>query len=113
MLILAGNTRAFAVISFAALASGRSACPVSTTYAALGGDYGRLAHVIDKVKPGVIFAENTKACAAALSALDLGGAVIVTGDPEGLGRQCRGNADPGDGNHGRRAGLNGDDGGDT
>lgn len=86
VLILAGNTRAFAVISFAALASGRSACPVSTTYAALGGDYGRLAHVIDKVKPGVIFAENTKACTAALSALDLGGAVIVTGDPEGLGK---------------------------
>lgn len=86
VLILAGNTRAFAVMSFAALASGRGACPVSTTYAALGGDFGRLAHVIAKVKPGVVFAEDSKACAAALQALDLGGAAIVTTDPAGLAK---------------------------
>jgi len=86
VLILAGNSRAFAVMSFSALASGRGACPVSTTYAALGGDYGRLAHVIAKTRPGVVFAEDTKACAAALEALDLAGAAIVTADPAGLSK---------------------------
>ncbi|MBW8811944.1 MAG: AMP-binding protein [Caulobacterales bacterium] len=86
VLILAGNTPAFAVMSFAAQASGRAACPVSTTYAALGGDYGRLAHVIAKVRPAVIFAEDTLVAGGALEALDLGGAQIVTGDPARLGK---------------------------
>ncbi|HET6970314.1 MAG TPA: AMP-binding protein [Phenylobacterium sp.] len=86
VLILAGNTPAFAVMSFAAQASGRAACPVSTTYAALGGDYGRLAHVIAKVKPAVVFAEDTALAGGALEALDLGGAEIVTTHPARLGK---------------------------
>jgi feruloyl-CoA synthase len=93
VLILAGNTPAFAVMSFAAQASGRAACPVSTTYAALGGDYGRLAHVIAKVKPAVVFAEDTAAAAKALAALDLGGAEIVTSDPSRLAKPAFAYAD--------------------
>ncbi len=84
VMILAGNTPAFAVMSFAAQAAGHAACPVSTTYAALGGDYGRLAHVIAKVKPSVVFAEDSAMAAGALNALDLGGARIVTTDPSKL-----------------------------
>ena len=86
VLILAGNSPAFAVMSFAAQASGRAACPVSVTYAALGGDYGRLAHVIAKTKPAVVFAEDTALAAGALETLDLGGAVVVTTDPSRLKR---------------------------
>jgi feruloyl-CoA synthase len=86
VLILAGNTPAFAVMSFAAQASGRAACPVSVTYAALGGDYGRLAHVIAKVKPGVVFAEDSALAAGALDTLDLGDASIVTTDPSKLAK---------------------------
>ncbi len=86
VLILAGNTPAFAVMSFAAQAAGRAACPVSVTYAALGGDYGRLAHVVSKVRPGVVFAEDTAMAKGALEALDLGGATIVTGDPGRLSK---------------------------
>jgi feruloyl-CoA synthase len=86
VLILAGNTPAFAVMSFAAQASGRAACPVSVTYAALGGDYGRLAHVIAKVKPAVVFAEDSAMAAGALQALDLGGASLVTSDPSKLSK---------------------------
>ncbi|HVY86435.1 MAG TPA: AMP-binding protein [Caulobacterales bacterium] len=81
VLILAPNSPAFAVMTFAAYASGRAACPVSTTYAVLGGSYGRLAHVIAKVKPAVVFAEDSGAVGDALAALDLGGATIVTADP--------------------------------
>lgn len=86
VLILAGNTPAFAVMSFAAQAAGHAACPVSTTYAALGGDYGRLAHVIAKVKPAVVFAEDSAMAADALQALDLGHATIVTTDPTKLSK---------------------------
>lgn len=86
VLILAGNTPAFAVMSFAAQAAGRAACPVSVTYAALGGDYGRLAHVVSKVRPGVVFAEDTAMAKGALEALDLGEATIVTGDPGQLSK---------------------------
>ena len=86
VLILAGNSPAFAVMSFAAQASGHPACPVSVTYAALGGDYGRLAHVIAKVKPAVVFAEDTAMAKGALETLDLGEAVVVTGDPGQLSR---------------------------
>jgi feruloyl-CoA synthase len=81
VLILAGNTFGFAVMSFAAQAAGRAACPVSMTYAGLGGNFGRLAHVIAKVKPAIIFADDTAATAAALEYLDLGDARIVTADP--------------------------------
>ncbi len=93
VLVLAGNTPAFAVMSFAAQASGRAVCPVSTTYAALGGDYGRLAHVIAKVKPGVVFAEDSAMAAGALNHLDLGGAAIVTTDPSRLTKPATAYAD--------------------
>jgi len=86
VLILAGNTPAFAVMSFAAQASGRAVCPVSVTYAALGGDYGRLAHVVAKVKPGVVFAEDTATAKGALETLDFGDAKIVTADPAKLAK---------------------------
>jgi feruloyl-CoA synthase len=66
---------------------------VSTTYAALGGDYGRLAHVIAKVQPAVIFAEDTAMAKGALEALDLGGAAIITGDPSGLAKFATAYAD--------------------
>lgn len=93
VLILAANTPAFAVMSFAAQAAGRAACPVSVTYAALGGDYGRLAHVIAKVKPGVVFAQDSAMAAGALQALDLGAAKIVTTDPSKLSKPATSYAD--------------------
>lgn len=93
VLILAGNTPAFAVMSFAAQASGRAACPVSVTYAALGGDYGRLAHVIAKVKPAVVFAEDSAMAKGALETLDLGGARIVTTDPGKIAKPATAYAD--------------------
>ena len=85
VLMLAPNSVAFAVMSFAAQAAGRAVCPVSTTYAALGGEFGRLAHVIAKTRPAVVFAPDSAAVAGALGRVDLGGALIVTGDPERVG----------------------------
>lgn len=77
LLILAENGPAFTTMTFAGWAAGMPVCPVSTTYAALGGDYGRLRHVIAKAKPGVIFAQSANALEA-FSHIDTGGALLVT-----------------------------------
>lgn len=82
LLLMSDNSPTFAAMSFAAWSAGLTVCPVSVVYGALGGDFGRLKHVVSKINPGVIFAENTKAAKSALEALDLGDALIVTGAPE-------------------------------
>ncbi|MFC3580476.1 AMP-binding protein [Sphingomonas hylomeconis] len=84
MLLIADNTPAFAIATFAAWAAGLPVCPVSTAYGALGGDFGRLAHVVAKVKPGMVFAENSAKLAPALATLDLGDAIVITGDPAAI-----------------------------
>ncbi|WP_269716315.1 AMP-binding protein [Caulobacter sp. NIBR2454] len=84
VMVLTGNTPGFATFSFAAWSAGLPVCPVSTTYGALGGDYGRLKHVIAKVRPALILAENGAAMAKALEALDLGDAIIVTATPDAI-----------------------------
>ena len=89
----ADNRAGLVVLRGAALAGGPAACPVSVTYAALGGDYGRLAHVIAKVRPGVVFAQDTARAKGALEALDLGGAAIVTTEPGKLSKPATSYAD--------------------
>ncbi|HWK36822.1 AMP-binding protein [Sphingomonas sp.] len=84
LLLIADNTPAFAIATFAAWAAGLPVCPVSTAYGAMGGDFGRLAHVVAKVRPGVVFAENSARLAPALAALDLGDAIVVTADPSAI-----------------------------
>jgi feruloyl-CoA synthase len=93
VLILAGNSPAFTIMSFAAQAAGLPVCPVSTTYATMGGDYGRLAHVIAKTHPGIIFAEDTAMAAKALESLDFGDALVVTTTPDLLKRPATAYAD--------------------
>lgn len=77
LLILADNGPNFTAMTFAGWAAGMPVCPVSTTYAALGGDYGRLKHVVAKSKPAVIYAESARALAA-FREIDIGDAVLVT-----------------------------------
>lgn len=81
LLIMADNGPNFTVMTFAGWAAGMPVCPVSTTYAALGGGYGRLKHVVAKAKPAVIYAESARAVAA-FREIDIGDAIIVTNAPE-------------------------------
>lgn len=84
LLLIADNGLAFAVMSFAGWAAGLPVCPVSGAYGALGGDFGRLAHVFRKIAPGVVVAGDAGRMAAALATLDLGDALVVTDAPEKL-----------------------------
>jgi feruloyl-CoA synthase len=81
MVISSDNTPAVAIMSFAAWAVGVPVCPISAAYASLGGDYGRLRHVLSKVKPALIYAGNADAVARALDALEATSICLVTDTP--------------------------------
>lgn len=87
LLILSGNSIWHAVFKYGAMAVGVPVCPVSVNYALMGGgDYGRLKHVLDLVRPAAVLAEETAVYQPALEALDFGDAVLVTEEPELLDR---------------------------
>jgi feruloyl-CoA synthase len=78
LLILSGNSVAHAMVKFGAMAAGIPVCPVSANYAAMGADFARLRHVVQLVRPAVVFAEDAALVARALREVDLGGAVVLT-----------------------------------
>jgi len=86
LLILSGNSILHAVFKYGAMAAQIPVCPVSINYALMGGDYARLKHVINLLRPAVVFAEQTGAFRAALETVDFGDAVIVTSSPSELNR---------------------------
>jgi len=88
VLVLSGNSIAHATLGYGAMTAGVPYCPVSINYSLMGGDYGRLRHVIGLVKPAVVFAESATQYRAALESVDCGDAVIVTDDPAALRRSA-------------------------
>lgn len=86
VLILSGNSIAHAIIKYGAMSARIPACPVSVNYALMGGDYGRLKHVIQLVKPAVVFAEQTALFQKALENVDFGDAAIITDNPDAITR---------------------------
>ncbi len=84
VLILSGNSIAHAVIKYGSMAARIPACPVSVNYALMGGDYGRLKHVIQLVQPAVVFAEQTALYKKALENVDFGDAAIITDNPSDI-----------------------------
>lgn len=84
LLILSANSIAHAVMRYGAMSAGVPLCPVSVNYARIAGSYERLRHVVELIRPAVVFAEQASLYKGALEALDFGGAVIVTDDPSQL-----------------------------
>lgn len=80
ILVLSGNTPAHALWMFGAMAAGTPICSVSVNYSLLSTDFERLRHVVELVKPAVIFAETGDFAHAAVTVAPED-AVIVTGDP--------------------------------
>jgi len=79
VLLVSSNSSLFSTVTYGGWASGRPVCPASPMMVALGGDLGRLRHVVNKAKPAVIVAE-TAAIAAAFAKIDTGNAIIVCGE---------------------------------
>lgn len=88
LMLMGPNTPAFAAFSFGAMAAGVPMAPVSMTYALIGGDLGRLRHVIGRIRPAMLFVEDARPIAAALDSLDLGDTLVITRTPEALSN-CR------------------------
>ena len=77
--ILSDNSLENALFLFGALRAGALAAPVSPNYS-LAGDFTRLDHVLSIVEPALVFAQDSKAYAAALDCAEARGARIVTAD---------------------------------
>lgn len=84
LMVMGANSPVMAAFLFGALAAGVPTAPVSAHYALLGGDLGRLDHVIRSLKPSILLIEDARMAAAAIDALDLGEAVVITATPEAL-----------------------------
>lgn len=86
VLILGPNSPVMAAWLFGSMAAGAPSAPVSPMLALVGGDLGRLKHVLGLLKPSVVVVEDARPFAAALETLDIGDAVLVTATPEALAR---------------------------
>ncbi|MBU1348111.1 MAG: AMP-binding protein [Alphaproteobacteria bacterium] len=81
ILVLSENSLNHAVLLFAGMVAGVPVCSVSVNYSLLSTDFERLRHVVELVTPGVIFAEQGAPFAAAIAAVALADAVILTAAP--------------------------------
>jgi feruloyl-CoA synthase len=86
LMLMGANSPAMAAFLFGAMAAGVPTAPVSAHYALLGGDLGRLNHVIRNLKPSILLVEDARMVAGAIDALDLGDAIVITATPEALTR---------------------------
>lgn len=84
ILILSENSLNHAVLLFAGMVAGVPACSVSVNYSLLSTDFERLRHVVDLIRPGLIFAEQGAPFAAAIAAVAPPDALILSAAPDGL-----------------------------
>ena len=79
IVILAENGIDHAVMALAAMHVGIPIAPVSTAYARLSRDFGKLKHIVALIEPPLVFVDDPARYADALAAVDFGGAEIVSG----------------------------------
>ncbi|GAA4002711.1 AMP-binding protein [Sphingomonas humi] len=84
LVIMAENSIAVAVMTFAAFATGRILCPASPAYGMAGGDHARLRHVFAKVRPAAIFLDPRPPYAKALEEIGAD-CRIISADPSMFG----------------------------
>lgn len=58
LMMLSGNSINHAILRLGAMAAGVPACPVSVNYAYIGGDFARLRHVVELVRPALVYVEG-------------------------------------------------------
>lgn len=68
VVILSGNSVDHALVAFGALLAGVPFCPVSPAYSLVSRDYGKLAHLMKLLTPGLVFVDDATPFAAALRA---------------------------------------------
>jgi feruloyl-CoA synthase len=77
VMILAENGIGHALVALGAMHVGVPVAPVSTAYARLSQDFGKLRHILGVVEPGLIYLDDADRYAKALKAIGTAGAEIV------------------------------------
>ncbi len=80
LLLLSGNSIDHAQMMLGAYLAGVPVAPVSVAYSLMSQDHAKLRHIVDLVRPRMVFAEKAAPFAKALAGLDLAGVEIVCGD---------------------------------
>lgn len=75
--ILSAGSNAHALMALAATHVGIPYCPVSPAYSLVAASSEKLAHVIDMIRPGMVFVENYDDFAPALAGIDKPGFLVV------------------------------------
>jgi feruloyl-CoA synthase len=78
LMILSGNSIEHALLMLAGHLAGVAVAPVSPAYSLMSRDFGKLRHVFELVRPGLLYAAPLEPYALALAALDLAGVEVIT-----------------------------------
>ncbi len=76
-MILSGNSVGHGVLMLGALLAGVPVAPISPAYSLLSQDHGKLRHIFDLVRPGLVYVEAREPFAAALGSLPLDGVEVL------------------------------------
>ena len=77
VVVLSGNDLEHHTLMLAAMWAGVPCAPVSVAYSTLSGDFARLRHILDSLKPGLVFAADGAAFARAIAACVPASAEVV------------------------------------
>ena len=80
LMLLSGNSIDHALLTLGGFLAGVPVVPVSPAYSLMSADYGKVRHIANVVKPGLVFAQG-EAFDGVLGAVDFGGAEIVREPP--------------------------------
>lgn len=78
VVILSGNDLEHLQVALAAMWAGIPYSPISPAYSLVSSDYGKLRHAIELLRPGLVFATDGDAFAAAIEAAVPSGVEVVT-----------------------------------
>ena len=86
VLILSGNSIDQAVLTLGGFLAGVPVVPVSPAYSLMSQDYGKVKHIAQLIKPGLVYAADAGPFGGVLSAVDFGGAELVLSSGQGATR---------------------------
>jgi feruloyl-CoA synthase len=83
LMILSGNSIDQALLTLGGFLAGVTVVPVSPAYSLMSQDYGKVKHIANLVKPGLVYAADAGPFGGVLSAVDFGGAELVLSEGNG------------------------------
>src|SRR4051812_48819432 len=86
VMILSSNSIDHAVLTLGGFLAGVPVVPVSPAYSLMSQDYGKVKHIAQLVKPGLVYAADGGPFGGVLSAVDFGGAELVLSSGPGATR---------------------------